>query len=178
MSEETAAPPAPAPTEAPAKRSPVKLIVVVVVMLVVEAAGIMALMHVMRPPAEVVAVPSAEAAHDEGNEIVEIEVLSDRLANDRSGVTYIYPAEIYVQVRARHAEEVTAQLERFKNEIRADVLAIWRTAEPKHFQEPRLDHLTRRIHDLLNDRFESAPDAEEPIILKAVIVCGTGFRVG
>lgn len=177
MSEETTAPAETAATT-PARSSRVKMIVIVVAMLAVEAVALLGLMHALRPPAAVVAVPPAEAAKDAGNQVVEIEVLSDRLANDRSGATYIYPAEIFVQVRARNQEAVRSQIERFKNEIRADVLAIWRTAEPKHFQEPRLDHLTRRIHDLLSSRFDTPGEDEEPTILKAVIVCGTGFRVG
>lgn len=168
----------PAATPDASRRSPVRTIAVVVVLLALEAVAILGLMNMFRPPSEAMAVPEAEGLADQGAEIVEIEVLKDKLANDRSGLVYIYPAEIFVHVRARNADRVKAEIERFRNEIRADVLAIWRTAEPRHLQEPRLDHLTRRINDLLNRRFELDETSEEPVVIKSVIICGTGFRVG
>ena len=177
MSDESQAPPPEPPVDEP-KRSPLKFVLLVVTMLLVEGVVIVGAMWMIRPPAPVMAVPAHTDEISEDDQPVEILVLEDKLANDRSGATYIYPAEIFVQVRSRNQAEVEAQIERFRNELRADVLAIWRTAEPRHFQEPRLDHLTRRIHDLLSHRFKGDPTDEEPMILKTVIVSGTGFRVG
>ena len=55
--------------------------------------------------------------------------------------------------------------------------AIWRTADPQHFKEPRLETLTRKVTALLRDRFGSDDEAGGSIVEKCVIVMGTGFRV-
>jgi hypothetical protein len=80
-------------------------------------------------------------------------------------------------------EKVKAEIEQFQNEIKADITAIWRTAEPQHFQEPRLENLTRKVYALLTERFgveksvKTEGAAPLPIVSKVVIVMSTGFRV-
>jgi hypothetical protein len=124
---------------------------------------------------------AADAAHTqqatEDDKIVEALVLEAKMPNNKSGVTYLYPTEVYVQVKKRHAEHVKGEIEQFQNEIKAEILAIWRTAEPQHFQEPRLENLTRKVYAMLNDRFGMDKEREEPIIAKVVIVMSTGFRI-
>src|SRR6185436_4028488 len=95
--------------------------------------------------------PTATKSEDE--KIVEIQVLKAQMPNNKSGVTYIFDAEIYVQVKQKHAGNVEEEIEQFQNEIKADITAIWRTAEPQYFQEPKLENLTRKVYALLNDRF-------------------------
>jgi len=109
--------------------------------------------------------------------IQEVLIVDTRLPNRKTGVTYLYNTEIYAQVKSRYAERVQTELDQFQNEIRAEIAAIWRTSEPHHFQEPRLENLTRKVYALLNERFGTDPETGEPIISKAVIVMGTGFRI-
>ena len=67
-------------------------------------------MSIAGGPDEVRADPALEAAVvDEGEKICEVLVLDAKLPNNRSGVTYLFDSEIYVQVKQKHAERVTAE---------------------------------------------------------------------
>jgi hypothetical protein len=166
------------PAPAPAGKSPRKLIVMFAAVVVIEAALIIGVMSVLGGPAEVHADHAVgPVIDDENQKAIELPVLKGRMANDKSGMTYIFDTEIYVQTRKKHEDRVKGELERFQNEIKAEVTAIWRTSEPHHFREPKLENLTRKVYALLNDRFGNDGESGEPIISKCVIVMGTGFRV-
>jgi flagellar basal body-associated protein FliL len=175
MAEET---PAASATGAP-KKSNMKTIIMVVVILVVEGVGIVGAMKMLGGnPAEVSAVDVVhpeEAA--EGEEIVEVRVLEAKMPNNKSGVAYLYNTEVYVQVKSKHAEDVEAEVEQFQNEIKSDITAIWRTAEPQYFQEPKLETLTRKVYALLNERFGTDHEKHDPVVSKVVIVMSIGFRI-
>jgi alpha/beta superfamily hydrolase len=109
--------------------------------------------------------------------LVEIQVLDAKLANNKTGITYLYDTEVYVQVRQKHSDRVSSELEQFRNQIRAEITTIWRTSDPHHFQEPKLENLTRKIEALLNERFGTDHDSGEAIIARCVIVMGTGLRI-
>jgi flagellar basal body-associated protein FliL len=170
------APETPAPE--PAKKSGgAKFAIITVVLLVVEAAVLGGAFMLLAKPKSADATEPVVAKDPEEEKIVEVLVLNDRLANDRSGLTFVYPSEVYVQVKRKDEAWVTEEIERFKNEIRADLVAVWRTAEPHHFQEARLESLTRRVETLLRERFDKHNLDGEPVIVKCVIVSGTGIRV-
>lgn len=151
----------------------------ILAILVIEAVGIIGAMKFLGgPPAKASAIElphRTEASEDD--KIVEALVLNAKMANNKSGVTYLYNTEIYVQVKKRHVEKVKAEIEQFQNEIKADITAIWRTAEPQHFQEPKLENLTRKVYALLTDRFGEDKEHAEPIVTKVVIVMSTGYRI-
>ena len=69
------------------------------------------------------------------------------------------------------------EFEQFRNEIKSEINAVWRTADPRDFQESKLQTLTRKVRAMLDERFGVDPRRGEPIITKCVIVMGTGFRV-
>ncbi|MBT8487031.1 MAG: hypothetical protein KJO43_15745, partial [Phycisphaerae bacterium] len=129
--------------------------------------------------------PDVAAANDaeldpilaEQEKIVEVLVLDAKLPNAKSGVSYLYTTESYAQVKNKHSDVINEKVQQFYNEIKAEISAIWRTSEPHHFQEPKLENLTRKVHALLNERFGIDDDDGEPILTKCVIVMGTGFRV-
>ena len=157
-----------------------KMILAVLGLLVFEAALIVGAMMIIGGEPKVAGaddstLPEVETAEDE--KIVEILVLDGKLPNAKTGITYLYDTEIYVQVRRKYADRVNSELEQFYNEIKADISAIWRTSEPPHFKEPKLENLTRKVYALLNERFGTDPDDGEPILVKCVLVMGTGFRV-
>lgn len=164
--------------EQPKKASPMKTIVVLGVILVVEAVVIVGAMMMLGGPST---VEAADAVGDiqtaEEEKLVEVQVLSGKLANNKSGVTYLYETEIYVQVKKKYADRVTNELEQFRNQIRAEITAIWRTSDPNHFQEPKLENLTRKVEALLNERFGKSADDGEAIVARCVIVMGTGLRI-
>lgn len=158
--------------------SPLRSIILVVGMLVVEAVFIVGAMMMVGGPPEVQAgdaLSNVEVPLED--KIVEVLVLDARLANNMSGATYVYDAQIYVQARQRHADPVSAEIEQFRNEIHAEITAIWRSSDPRHFQESSLETLTRKVHALLGQRFGNDPVSGDPIIEKAVIVMSTGFRI-
>jgi flagellar basal body-associated protein FliL len=156
-----------------------KTVVMVMAILIVEAVVIVgAMMFLGGNAAEVSASDDPHHVHaSEDDKIVETAVLEAKMPNNKSGVTYLYATEIYVQTKQKHAEQVAAEIEQFQNEIKSDVTAIWRTSEPQHFQEPKLETLTRKVYALLNDRFGNADGGDEPITLKVVIVMSTGYRI-
>ncbi len=114
----------------------------------------------------------------QGDKIVEVLVLDAKLPNAKSGVPYLYATEIYVQVKNKHVASIQDKVQQFYNEIKAEIGAVWRTSEPRHFQEPKLETLTRKMYAMLSHRFGVDSESGEPIIVKCVIVMGTGFRVG
>ena len=160
------------------KKKPLKAIMAVAVVLIVEAVVIIGAMMMLGGPAKVEAqeLPGhIEASEDD--KIVEVPVLDARLANNKTGVTYLYNTEVFVQVKKKQSERVKAEIEQFKNEIKAEISAIWRTSEPHHFQEPKLENLTRKVEAMLNERFGRDKEMGEAVIQKCVIVMGTGFRI-
>ena len=160
------------------RRSPLRLVIIVGGILVVEAVVIIGAMAFLGGPPEVEAAEVAAVLTTPQEErIVEILVLDAKLPNNKSGVTYLYDCEIYVQVKKRYADKVGAEFEQFRNEIKSEITAIWRTAQGRHFQEPRLESLTRRVQTMLSDRFGVDHQRDEPIISKCVIVMGMGFRI-
>ena len=176
MAEEASSGGAPA---AAGKKGGFKTVLVVTVILIVEAVGIVgAMMFLGGEPGQVSAMDIEHAEHDtEGEKIIELPVLEANMPNNKSGVTYLYATEVYVQVKQRYAERVKAEIEQFKAEIKADINAIWRTGEPQHFQEPKLETLTRKVYALLDDRFGDDKAHDEAVVLKVVVVMSTGFRM-
>ena len=160
------------------KKSPLQKILVVGGILVVEAVVIIGAMRTLGGPPEVGAAdPPATLEAPADEKIVEVLVFNGKLPNNKSGVTYLYQTEIYAQVKQRYADPVNEELEQFRNEIKSEITAIWRTSDPRHFQEPKVETLTRKIQAMLDERFGVDLRRDEPIISKCVIVLGTGFRV-
>jgi hypothetical protein len=168
-----AANPAAGPTKSKATVIAIAAILLVEAVLII---GAMKLLGGNAAPASAVELPVASEA-SEDDRIVETLVLDARMPNNRSGITYIYATEVYVQVKRRHLPRVKGEIEQFQNEIKADITAIWRTAEPQHFQEPRLETLTRKVYALMHERFGNDKEHKEPVVTKVVIVMSTGFRV-
>jgi len=164
--------------EQPKKGSPFKTLLVIGGILVVEAVVIVGAMTFLGGPD---AVEASDGMGDiltaEEEKLVELPVLDGKLANNKSGITYLYQTEIYVQVKKKHSDRVSEELEQFRNQIRAEITAIWRTSDPNHFQEPKLENLTRKIEALLNERFGTESESGEAIIARCVIVMGTGLRI-
>jgi flagellar basal body-associated protein FliL len=179
MAAEAPAAAASAPSTDTAPKKGKKTMIMIMVMLALEAAVIVGAMKFLGGgPKEVSAVQVAHGEQDDaGDKIVETLVLDAKLPNNKAGASYIYATEIYAQVRQRHVDRVAGEIEQFQNEIKADITAIWRSAEPQYFQEPKLENLTRKVQALLNERFGMDKERNEPVVHKVVIVMSTGFRI-
>jgi hypothetical protein len=172
----------PAESEKPAEKSGRKggrkTVITVGGLLVVEAVLIVGAMTLVGGDPDVAVAGTHEVDPDLAaqEEVVEILVLDGKLANSRGGIGYLYPTEIYAQVKQRNADRVKATVSQFQNEIKSEIAAIWRTSEAEHFQEPRLETLTRKVQALLSDRFGRDPESDEPVLVKCVLVMSTGLR--
>ena len=124
---------------------------------------------------------SAETDHEfndrSGERITELQLINERLTNNRMGAVYVYPVEIYVQVSEPDSEWWTQLTSQYHNEIRAEIAALWRSADQLVLDDPKLEVMTRRVQTLLRTRFEGEANPEVPRISKVVIVPSTGFRV-
>ncbi|MFO0894284.1 MAG: hypothetical protein U0574_04930 [Phycisphaerales bacterium] len=149
-----------------------KVAVITTALLVGEASAIVGLFaFVGRPTASHAETPAAAPADD----AEELLLFEGRLSNDRAGTAFVYDTEVYVQVRKADAERIRKEIDRTRHETRAEVAAIWRTAEPGHFQEPRFETLTARLEAMLRERFDKGGRSS---IVKAVVVSGAGLRLG
>ena len=164
--------------ETPSKKKlPLVGALVLLVILGAEGVAVIGGMNLLKPP--VPADASADLMLDdqaEGDRLSEVLIMEERLQNRSTGVTHVYDVEIFVQVREADLDRVTEEIERFGNDIKAEIYAIWKSADARHLQEARLETISRRIEAAMNARFGEPADAEEPIIAKCVIVTGTGFR--
>ncbi|MHC5112906.1 MAG: hypothetical protein ACYTGP_00595 [Planctomycetota bacterium] len=165
--------------KAPRKKGGLKTAIMVAGMLIGEAALIIALMAWLggEPDVAAAAGPLGDVPQAEDERVVEVLVLDAKLPNAKSGVAYLYSTEVYAQVKQKHADVVSGRVQQFYNEIKAEISAVWRTSDPHHFQEPKLENLTRKVNAMLNQRFGSDSETGEPVLVKTVIVMGTGFRV-
>ena len=164
-------------TDQPKKKN-IKALIMVAGLLAIEAVAIVGAMALLGGPPDVAAANEfANAEEAEEQKIVEVLVLDAKLPNAKAGVTYLYDSEIYVHVKKKHAERVADELDQYANEIKAEMGAIWRTSAPSHFKEPKLENLTRKVYAMLQERFGVDQDDSQPILVKCVIVMGTGFRI-
>jgi hypothetical protein len=164
--------------EAPVKKGGrLKTLILLGAMVVGEAVLIVGALMVFSGPPEVQGGSLEDHQASEDDKIVEQLVADAFLPNSKRGLAYLYDTEIYVQVKKRHQTVVSEEIERFRHEIMSELTTIWRTADPSHFDEPRLETLTRKVYALMNERFGVDEQSGEPIIVKAVIVMGTGLRM-
>jgi len=123
-----------APKTGEGKKSKLKMIIIFAVVLFGEAGLIIGAMMMISKPADVGAAGTMpDIALSEDEKIVETQVLDAKLPNSRTGATYIYATEIYVQSKRRYEERIHSELEQFQNEIKAEITAIWRTSDPPPF---------------------------------------------
>ena len=128
-------------------------------------------------PSNVAADVSYDAATVVVERVTEVQLIDEKLTNDRGGAVHVYPVEIYVHVAESEPawfEDVVGQ---FQNEIRSEVTALWRSVDRAALEDPRMEMMTRRVLTLLRERFEGEAAPEVSRIGKVVIVSGTGFRI-
>ena len=165
--------------EAAAAKKGLKGVITIAALLIVEAAVIVGVMLLVssEPDVAVADSPLLDPELAAMEKIEEILVLDGRLPNDKTGPTMLYQTEVFAQVKRKHTERVNDHLSQFQNEIKFDITTIWKNSEPRHFKEPRLESLTRKVGALLHERFGTDEATGEPVLQKVVIVMGTGFRM-
>lgn len=165
------------PAPGPKTRTRYGTLVLICAVLLAEAAALVGVLDIAIGPSSAQAGDAATVDDvGMGDRVVETLVLDARLENGRTGVTNVFDTEVWVQTCAKHQDQVRREIERIRNELRADIMAIWKSAQPRHLREPELDTVTRRIMASLAIRFGVDEASGEQIIRKCIIVSGTGFR--
>lgn len=156
-----------------------KTVILIVGLLLGEAVAlaVVFMMFATEPQVARAGIEDLTPAELELERIQEIEVVNDKMPNAKRGVTYLYDARIFVQVKQRNAARMNRELEQFGNEIKAEIVGIFRTSDPRVFTEPRLETLQRRLEMMFHERMGTSDGGEEPIVEKVVIVLGPGYRV-
>jgi flagellar basal body-associated protein FliL len=159
------------------KGTPPKRILLVAAIMVAEAAAVAGGFWLIGPPSPTVADQVSFPEINAEDDLVEVLVLQGRLDNNRSGVTHVYPTEIYIQVPQRHVEALSAWIADHQNELRADVSTIWKATSPAHLHEPGLQTLSGRIESSLRNILENAIAGGGTCFEKCIVVAGTGYRI-
>ncbi|MCZ6836599.1 MAG: hypothetical protein O7G85_12555, partial [Planctomycetota bacterium] len=87
-----------------------KTAIMLATMLIVEAVVIVGAFFLIGSPPDVSAMSSVEnieVAEDEA--LIEILVLDDRLPNNKSGITYIFDTEIYIQSKKKYEDRINGE---------------------------------------------------------------------
>ncbi len=117
----------------------------------------------------------AKGGHDAGpTDIVEVLVAKDRFPNNHTGRTWLWDAEIHVQVRGKHSDRINAALTGRAAEIKTGLARIWRIAQHNHFNEPGLETLTRQVTDFLDSILGTTADGKS-FIDRALIPRCVGY---
>ena len=160
------------------RKSNVKVILLVAAIMVIEAGVLIGVAMFTSTPA-VKADSGFEAEQDAAlNRIIEVPVVHDRFPNSKQGVLYLYDTQITARVKAKHEKAITEFVAGNQALIKTRIAALWRNAEPRHFNEPLLSTLTRQAEEALKELLPTDPKTGESL-LEAVLLEGvTPYRAG
>lgn len=167
-----------APADATAKKSSLKVILMVAAIMVIEAGVLIGVAVVTKSP-EVKADSGFLSAQEEAlNHIVEVSVVHDRFPNSKQGVLYLYDTQVTARVKARNQKTITDFAEGNQALIKTTIAALWRNAEPRHFDEPLLSTLTRQAEEALKQIMPKDPTTGESLIEEILLDGVTPYRAG
>lgn len=162
---------------APAKKKPpIKVIGIVAGIMIVEAALVYVLVGKMKGPATVEA-KQVEGHADDGKALVELPLIEEKFQNMQTGQVWIWDVAVYLKVRQKHADSISAELEARQAEIKEAIATLFRKAQHSQLREPGLETLTRQLTAYVNKIIE--PDAEGKSRIERVLIpkC-KGFAAG
>lgn len=148
---------------AAAKKLPLKTVVVILAMLVIEGGVIVGLMSFLGKPSEVKGVHLVDDHSSELEKLQEIPVLDDRFPNSSSGRLWIWSTEVIIQAKAKHADDLIAQIESRQAELRTGIGTIWASAQDSFFREPNRETLTRQTLEYLRATFKQDATGEDRV---------------
>ena len=164
--------------EAPARKSSLKIIIMVAVIMVIEAGVLIGVAMFTRSP-QVKADSGFLSQQEQAlNRIVEVPVVRDRFPNSKQGVLYLYDTQITARVKTRHQKAITDFAEGNQALIKTTIAALWRNAEPRHFDEPLLSTLTRQAEEALKQIMPKDPTSGESLIDEILLDGVPPYRAG
>lgn len=107
-------------------------------------------------------------------DIAETLVVKDKFPNNQTGRAWLWDVEVFVQVRNKRLDTVTATLTTRAAEVKTGIARIWRTGQHAYFNEPGLETLTRQVREFLNGIVGTSSDGE-PLIERVLIPRCVGF---
>lgn len=154
----------------PAKKKPPMVpIAVVAAVMAVEGALVFVVAGMTKGGQTASASELHEGGHGtEGEEMAEVPVFQGKFQNQTSGKVWIWETEIVLEVRQKHAEHITHELERRQAAVRDAISRIYRRAQLAQLREPGSETITRQLTTMLDEFF--GPDAEGHSMVERVLV--------
>ena len=90
-------------------------------LLIGEAVLLLGGYHYVAGPQSVSAESDEQIVEAPERRITELQLINERLTNNRMGAVYVYPVEIYVQVNEPDSAWWTELTDQYQNEIRAEI---------------------------------------------------------
>lgn len=149
------------------KKSPLMLVGVVGVLMLLEAVGVYALVH-MTSPRMSEARLDLHPIEDEQDRLVEVLLVEDRFINISTGRVWQWQATVYLKVRNRNIERVESEMEKRSAEIKEGVAEIIASAQDRHLREPGRETIKRQLSAYVNDVF--GVDAEGRHRVEQVVI--------
>lgn len=132
------------------KKLPIKSIIVVLAIILLEG-GMLGLYMTLSEPqnadADIIAGEQAPAAPAVG----EVTILEDRVSNMRSGRLYFYDVRICIEVEQADVETVEQDVAKREAFIRDSIRTAFAQADPQYLEEPELQTMKRKIHEILEE---------------------------
>jgi len=158
------------------KGKSLKIIIAVVAAVAIEGGIIAGTAMFTSGPKVTLADNFQEDTSAEDERIVEIPILHERFPNTKQGVVMLYDTQITIQVKKKNQEKVTSIIEENQARIKMLIGTIWRNAEPRHFNEPFLNTLTRQVRDGLAPVVNQGDTSEEGRLVDVLIPTLVGWR--
>ena len=172
---DTAPPPEKGKAEAPPKKKlPIKIIGIIAVLMIAEGAGVFVLMGAKSPKAGHGETTAAELKDDESEKTTELELISDKFQNMTTGQAWVWQISIFLQVKNKNSERMSAVLERRRAEIREGLSQIIGKARHTQLTEPEKQTLTRQIGSFL-EKLEGVTTDGKSVIERVIFADCRGF---
>jgi flagellar basal body-associated protein FliL len=172
--QEAASPSAPGPAAAK-KSSILKVVLLVLAVFVLEGATVIVTMVMAGGPGKAGAESLVVPKEPVDDPLIELVVVKEQFANQRSGRVMIYDTEVYITVHKKDSDRIKRQIDTMQAQLASDLATIFRRAEPVYFLEPTLATLTRQIKACLDERMGHDSD-NNPVIHDAFIKKCIGFQ--
>lgn len=167
-----------APQEAGGKKSPTRVVIMVAVIMLVEAGVLIGVAMLTRTPAVKAENGFQSLAEATLNKVVEVPIVRDRFPNNKQGVLYLYDTQITARVKARNENAIADFVDGNQALIKTTIAALWRNAEPRHFDEPLLSTLTRQAEEALKEIMPKDATTGESLIDAILLEGVTPYRAG
>ena len=130
-----------------------KVLMIVMAIMVIETLGVGAFLLFSGKAPSAAEASIVGDSPDSPEALVEVQVVADRFQNMNTGRVWQWDTEVFIQVRRKDQERVTAELERRKAEITSGVGELIRKATHTQLREPELQTLNRKLEAYFTEIF-------------------------